>query len=41
MARSNRFAIIEIHAPISAIVKAVYVQAGDTVPAGKAADAVG
>lgn len=26
---------IEIHAPISATVKAVYVQAGDTVPAGK------
>ncbi len=26
---------IEIHAPIPAIVKAVYVQAGDTVPAGK------
>jgi HlyD family secretion protein len=26
---------IEIHAPIAAIVKAVYVQAGDTVPAGK------
>ncbi len=26
---------IEIHAPIPALVKAVYVQAGDTVPAGK------
>jgi HlyD family secretion protein len=26
---------IEIHAPIAALVKAVYVQAGDTVPAGK------
>ena len=26
---------IEIHAPIPATVKAVYVQAGDTVPAGK------
>ncbi|MGA7242127.1 MAG: HlyD family efflux transporter periplasmic adaptor subunit [Terracidiphilus sp.] len=26
---------IEVHAPIAAIVKAVYVQAGDTVPAGK------
>lgn len=27
--------IIEIHAPIPALVKAVYIQAGDTVPAGK------
>jgi len=26
---------IEIHAPIAAVVKAVYVQAGDTVPAGR------
>jgi HlyD family secretion protein len=26
---------IEIHAPIPALVKAVYIQAGDTVPAGK------
>src|ERR1700749_305668 len=26
---------IEIHAPLPALVKAVYVEAGDTVPAGK------
>ena len=26
---------IEVHSPVSAVVKAVYVQAGDQVPAGK------